>query len=401
MHLSRLSVHQKAPHAAVILLAACLLLGAAATDSHGCPQSDGSNSLAEATRTSGEDGDVPFLFRKQQAQICPNGDQHSCANPLPYRWQQFCTFDPSVGGGWAEYMVCDEDRQQSIVQYYKDRGVAGFDKLLAFSPCDLWPLIRGRTLWIVGDSHSYDLFHAITCFLVQLWDYDYESSFPYAGEMEAFGHLERHVEHYKPPECIPLLEGTLVCQVRVNKGQMLVDHVLPMLQRMAWPTDIAVANVAHWHNGWEGHEYRDLLGSFRDAVAEHANELPHFVWKEMVATHYQNLHGAYEGGAPPFECASLGVWLQPDGSLATDKAINTLVLEGGAHNRVAREVFAGTDIAMTGSWNATVELWEYHRDLADGRGHECGHSCFPAAPEVYIYYVFVAIRDAPWKDRLR
>ena len=397
-----MSKSQTAPCAAVILLAACVLHGAAAAaDARGCPQDERGSRLADAAHTSGE---VPYLFRKQQAQICPDGGQHSCANPIPYRWQQFCTFEPSVGGGWAEYMVCDEARQRSIVQYYRERGVEGFGSLLAFSPCELWPLIRGRTLWIVGDSHSYDLFHAITCFLIQLWDYDFEGGFPYAGELEAFGHLERHVEHYKPPECIPLLEETLICQVRVNKGEMLVDHVLPMLQqRMARPTDIAVVNVAHWHNGWEGHEYRDLLRSFRDAVAEHASELPHFVWKEMVATHYQNLHGAYKGGTPPFECAPLGVWLQPDGSLATDEdnlLINTIVLEGGAHNKVAREVFAGTDIAMTGSWNATVELWEYHRDLADGRGHECGHSCFPAAPEVYLYYVFLAIRGAPWRDRL-
>ena len=66
--------------------------------------------------------------------------------------------------------------------------------------------------------------------------------------------------------------------------------------------------------------------------------------------------------------------LHPNGSLTAQDDINQLIVEGGAHNKAAREVFAGSDIIMTGSWNATVELYEYHRELADGRGHECGES---------------------------
>lgn len=103
-----------------------------------------------------------------------------------------------------------------------------------------------------------------------------------------------------------------------------------------------------------------------------------------------------QGGTPPFDCGPLGVTLQQDGTLTAADPINSLILEGGAHNRAAREVLAGTDIVMTQSWNATVELYEFHRELADGRGHECGHYCFPGAPEIWLYYVYLAIRDAPW-----
>ncbi len=49
-----------------------------------------------------------------------------------------------------------------------------------------------------------------------------------------------------------------------------------------------------------------------------------------------------------------------------------IVVEGGHHNKAAREAFAGSDIVMTGYWNATVELSDHHRDVSDGRGHECG-----------------------------
>lgn len=41
-----------------------------------------------------------------------------------------------------------------------------FKEMLQFSVCDLWPLIKGRTLWIMGDSHSYDLFHALGCLVL-------------------------------------------------------------------------------------------------------------------------------------------------------------------------------------------------------------------------------------------
>jgi hypothetical protein len=103
-----------------------------------------------------------------------------------------------------------------------------------------------------------------------------------------------------------------------------------------------------------------------------------------------------QGGKPPFECGPLGVTLEQNGTLTTSEYLNTLILEGGAHNKAAREALAGTDIVMTQYWNATVELYEYHRDLADGRGHECGHFCSPGVPQMWIYYVYKAIRDAPW-----
>ena len=35
-----------------------------------------------------------------------------------------------------------------------------------FSACDIWPLIKGKTLWIVGDSHSFDLARAAACFFL-------------------------------------------------------------------------------------------------------------------------------------------------------------------------------------------------------------------------------------------
>jgi hypothetical protein len=219
--------------AAVALLLASCLQAAGEQLQPGCPDSEQGRALAQAAAQPQADTETPFLFRKQALDVCPHGGgEFDCANPLPYRWQHFCTFDRAAGGGWAAYMVCDETRQQSVVDYYRSkRDVPNLAAMLAFSPCDLWPLIRGRTLWVVGDSHSYDLYHALACFLGGLWDYQFEGPLPYAGEEAAFAHLAAHVEHYKPPECLPLAEGTLVCQVRVLFAR---QNRLPLLCGMSW-----------------------------------------------------------------------------------------------------------------------------------------------------------------------
>ena len=48
----------------------------------------------------------------------------------------------------------------------RERGIPGFDEMQRFSACDIWPLIKGKTLWIVGDSHSFDLARAAACFFL-------------------------------------------------------------------------------------------------------------------------------------------------------------------------------------------------------------------------------------------
>lgn len=81
-------------------------------------------------------------------------------------------------------------------------------------------MCRGRTLWLIGDSHTYDLFHSVACLMLDFWDYAFQGSFPTDGEGQAFEAMAQHVVHSKPPECLPLLEGTMVCHFRVNHGQV-------------------------------------------------------------------------------------------------------------------------------------------------------------------------------------
>ena len=125
-----------------LLLGSTLLRAAAAEEESGCPQTEAGQRVAEIAELSKRDGETPYLFRKQETEICPGGDPKSCSAPLRWYWNNFCSFEQDVGGGWAAYMICDEQRQQSIVKYLREKGVAGFEGMLNFSPCDFWPLIR-------------------------------------------------------------------------------------------------------------------------------------------------------------------------------------------------------------------------------------------------------------------
>ena len=45
--------------------------------------------------------------------------------------------------------TCDKERQEQIVEWALRMDLHG---MLQFTPCDLWPLVKQRSLWIVGDS---------------------------------------------------------------------------------------------------------------------------------------------------------------------------------------------------------------------------------------------------------
>ncbi len=74
-----------------------------------------------------------------------------------------------------------------------------------------------------------------------------------------------------------------------------MGHALPLLERMSQPSDIAIVNFGAWHGSGDGVDYQKLVREFAEAVAEKRERLPHFVWKEMVPTHYDQQHGLYPG----------------------------------------------------------------------------------------------------------
>ena len=62
---------------------------------------------------------------------------------MPYYWEAFCSFKTGWEHTWTDFMICPPEKQAAAAEYYTSRRhVAGFDELLDFTPCSLWPLIR-------------------------------------------------------------------------------------------------------------------------------------------------------------------------------------------------------------------------------------------------------------------
>lgn len=58
---------------------------------------------------------------------------------------KFCQF------GLDGFGQCWGGRREQLIHYYLQRG---FNDILTFTPCDLWPMLRGRTLYFSGDSQT-------------------------------------------------------------------------------------------------------------------------------------------------------------------------------------------------------------------------------------------------------
>ena len=68
---------------------------------------------------------------------------------MPYYWEAFCSFKTGWEHTWTDYMICPPEKQAAAADYYTSRRhVAGFEELLDFTPCSLWPLIR-RALFVM------------------------------------------------------------------------------------------------------------------------------------------------------------------------------------------------------------------------------------------------------------
>jgi hypothetical protein len=82
---------------------------------------------------------------------------------------------------WPGRRVCPYEDQERLLQHFLDAagsGSAWAEHMLRLTPCDLWPFLRGRTLWLLGDSiaqarsrparvHAKERQDQFTCFTKQ------------------------------------------------------------------------------------------------------------------------------------------------------------------------------------------------------------------------------------------
>ncbi|KIZ02893.1 hypothetical protein MNEG_5069 [Monoraphidium neglectum] len=306
-----------------------------------------------------------------------------------FRAREMEPYMPSQAPGSPWFTVkkpldCTAD-QTAAAQLLANRAEGGAP--LRLSPCDLYPYLRGRTLWLIGDSNTRSLFRAAQCFLLDLWE-DQRVCAPSTDP-----NLVRQLDALplKPgtPKCIHLAGGGRVCMVHVVQGWALANNtqvagggVLPLLySNFSSPHDIVVVNFGNWHGPRaepKSQEYvlaykqaLRLLGSFYLATVE---TRPHLIFHESASTH-------------PYHPASRACVDYPDPA----------AVGGGSFNKAAQEVLRDYGVPVVGDAAAFTAPAPWGHPGARAQGGrdgveqgDCMHFCSPGVTELLLWTLWQA-----------
>ncbi|KAK9832530.1 hypothetical protein WJX81_006130 [Elliptochloris bilobata] len=323
-----------------------------------------------------QNGSRPYLFGGVQRPQCTN-----CH--IDTLWANFCQYKNSgpVCYDW------DIDGLSREFVARAEAGNVGARELLDMTPCDLFSFIRGRTLWLIGDSIQQEYMRAMQCFVYEWWDMDIKHMDRYFPQATLEGLLGGW--------CVEMPESTKICHLRSNMGDWLVDTLLPRLPALgARRQDIIVLNFAVWIN-W-AQTYREQIAYFAAYHRKHRQELPFIVWRDSSVQHFDTPTGDYEcDGCPkaerPFNCHAIdNVTLAADGTLSTTDPVTQVIVEGGWRNKIALPAMHSLGIPVMNTWNSSATLWSYHYNYKGGE--DCTHSCHPSAYQTWIYDLVVVLR---------
>ena len=323
-----------------------------------------------------ENGQVPYLFggeRRPQCRHCSSGKT----------WSNFCKFDNPLPGNPA----CGSDRKKWLIDGFLQRG---FHDILTITPCDLFTLVRGRTIWVVGDSQSLDMSKALQCFLHEFWDLNMYNA------TDIMPQLAPTLNQLRSALCSDLVDSTRICYLRADQPYTVLDVVFPILLSAGQPHDLLILNVGLHYIP----EYRGELGKIASIITEQRTKLPQALWMDTPPQHFLTEFGEYprDTGNPPFNCWYIGkaedkdpLTLSKDHQLITSDPKYQQVADGGWRNIIARPVMMAAGIPVLQTWNESMLLWNYHRD--SGAGWECTHYCVPSAPQVWVYHLLRKLQE--------
>ncbi|CAL8465497.1 g5033 [Coccomyxa elongata] len=295
---------------------------------------------------------------------------------------KFCQF------GLDGFGQCWGGRREQLIHYYLQRG---FNDILTFTPCDLWPMLRGRTLYFSGDSQTQDFMMAAHCFMYEFTDLGWHE----LGEdgVNAAKRRPGFVWH-TGPGCVLLPADTRICFLRCDTVSCMMGEVLKKVARVGKRRDFLVLNFGLHFSETYREELQGLVNEVAKLRAE--GEFPQLIWKDTAPQHFQTTFGEYpeDKPKPPFECGPIGLASPPTPGmekwrLREDHAVEVLqpgyetIAEGGWRNKIANEVMRAAGVPVVEAWNETLPLWDYHRD--NGAGLECTHFCMPSAPQLWVY----------------
>ncbi|KAI3427123.1 hypothetical protein D9Q98_007060 [Chlorella vulgaris] len=262
---------------------------------------------------------------------------------------------------------------ERVAKHLVDSG----NDLENLSPCELFARIRGRTLWLAGDSQMWNFYYALECFLRE-----------FAPSLQRTPPLLDPQENRKlvtvwapvpyPAICLDLALGTRVCVVRVDAIWHLKHTVIPRLQAHTphFREDLFVFNFGlHYPlpamaavqtgNSFLARGLRELAAWRKARLAD----LPAFIWVDTAPQHFNTSDGTYPGGKQPFACVPLQAW----------HSGKPTALAGGRYNLAAAPIVPNISDAHLHIWNGSAPLWRSHWP------GECSHWCHPGPYQLWLF----------------
>ncbi|EFN56574.1 hypothetical protein CHLNCDRAFT_144253 [Chlorella variabilis] len=291
--------------------------------------------------------------------------------------------------------VCTFDRERCNSLYPRqDKPKAVADLLMrsgfaAFTPCELFQRIRGRTMWFMGDSQTWAFYYAAECFLREFA--------PSLRRTPAVAPEENQqlkiVSHISPPLCLNLARNTRVCGVRVDYASDVQKKVLPRLMKLVpnFKEDIVVLNTGLHYPEYDHPEtpsprYVQELTALAEWRQLHADFLPRIVWMDTGPQHFFTHEGTFPGhGKRPFKCRPLDAWYKGD----------PVVGAGTRRAMAVAPIVSRLADAHLQIYNATVPLWDSHLP------GECSHWCQPSAYQLWLYLLNDVLRDSELGNAVR
>ncbi|GBF96537.1 hypothetical protein Rsub_09120 [Raphidocelis subcapitata] len=310
------------------------------------------------------------------------------------KWRDMCRYDPSA----VKFPVCSADQAKASLELAtKLHG----GEPLRLSPCDLYPYLRGRTLWILGDSHGKQLFRALQCFMVDMWPGQTECKVSNSTELVA--RLDKLPMMPGESKCIHLLGNGRVCYVGVVLGTSLLDNpqvaengVLNLLRReVADPRDIFLIQFGPWHNklgppGMEAHSRAlQVLG---EDYERNRWRWPHVIWRETPMTHDKDTLTKTCRPAPAgwtYDAANGRLQVAE----AARSAAGALLARGGGINAPAHEILGRYGVPIMGGFAYSVPLHSAHIGLRGVSELDCLHYCSYGLPEIFLYELTRSLKN--------
>ncbi|WIA23718.1 hypothetical protein OEZ85_000404 [Tetradesmus obliquus] len=359
---------------------ALLLLGASFAYSQTCPVEYSSEGR-------------PLLFGGVSSR-CVSGCQ-SRAAVKPNDWGNVCSFDPEKNV-WG---ICTEQQAKNSFELAKKLGGGS---ILQLSPCDLVPFLRGRTLWLLGDSHTKTLYRALQCFLFDFWN---QKECKISTDPQDVADIAKQPAQEGVSNCFHLTGagGGRICIISVALTSSLVNNtavagggILPLLrQRLAKPEDIFYINTGTWHRKtpqWAS-EYKPDLEALGKYYQETRNEWPHMLFRETPAVH--------PADTARNVCLPLdGYNYDPSsGMLSLASTVNTsdtigMWANSYGLNKVVRETLPQFGLYTVPAYNMTPPLVDNHVAMRNSVALDCLHYCQPGMPEAWVWYLYNAMRES-------